>query len=203
MIKKKHMKTQGEIFGIALLFVVIIIGIIVYSQYRALSNVSNENSQQNEEYKILAEGTLNTILKMSTGCKVEAKVDSVEKLIDYCLENDNFYSDIDPQIECSGITKNACAYSLYLLNTTLLHFFNDSSTAITNTPYKLVITIPANSNTFLSNKNISNLGSYNYKDTIINDTNLWDYGYKKAPSGEVSWATSERDIHFEFFLYYR
>jgi len=45
----KEKRGQGEIFGIALFFVIIIIGIIIYGRFAALNNLREDNVQKEEK----------------------------------------------------------------------------------------------------------------------------------------------------------
>lgn len=198
--KKTKIKSQGEIFGIALLFVVIIIGIIVYSQIKNIKSSDETNLQQQGEYKILAESSLNALLKSSTGCEVERGRDSLKDLINYCLENE--YSGIDPEIECDGVTEPACQYVKDYLNESLMIIFN-SSKGVAIIPYEVNLDIPANNLSLMANQKFTNLGTFKHKDTILTEDNRRRLGYKRAPSGLISWATAQRAIEFELYLYYR
>jgi hypothetical protein len=202
---KKKSKSQGEIFGVALLFVIIIIGFIVFTQIKATKDFDNHDPKQEGKYEILAKGTLNTILKTSTGCYVERHSDSIKDLINYCLENDNYYADIDPEIQCGSETYNACEHAITLINYTLRNLYNDSDSPVSlgNIPYKMHMDLPSNQNTYLSNKTFTNLCDFEYKGNQICEEDLSKYGYKRVPSGLISFPTSDRNIKFELFLYYR
>lgn len=192
-------RSQGEIFGIALMFVIIIIGILVYAKIKALNPDRNEDLGQENEYKILAEGTLNTILDLSTGCYVERGKDRTRDIINYCLEYS--FSGTDPIIECKGTTIQACKYSINSINTTLQTLFNDSG--VGKIPFFMSINIPANPNSLLSNKTLTNFGKVQISDTIITEENYRKNNYKRAPSGIKTWATAQRNVEFELYLYYR
>lgn len=197
MMKKR---SQGEIFGLALMFVVIIIGIIVYGQIKSVSNLESEDPQVEGEYKILAEGSLNTILEVSTGCYVERNKDAVKDLVNYCLENE--YAGVDPGITCDSGNVYACSEVIRILNNTMFTLFN-SSEGIGIIPFELYMDVPANNNTLLSNYKFTNFGSFEYKGKIVNESNRRRFAYKRAPSGLISWSTSQRAIDFELYLYYR
>jgi len=199
----KKMKSQGEIFGIALMFVVIIIGIIIYGQIKVL-NPNNENDLKTDgKYSILAEGSLNSILKMSTGCEIERNKDRVLDLVNFCIEN-SYSSDNDPEVYCSdGISYPSCSHVLEILNSSLYGFFNSS--LIGPMLFKLRIELPAEKNNIL-NTNLSNFGSFEYNGKIVNETGKNSYiklKFKKAPSGIRSLDTAKREITFNLALYYQ
>ncbi len=199
-------KSQGEIFGIALLFVVIIVGVLVYSQIKSLSPNRDELSQREAEYEILAQRSLDTILGISTGCIVENGKDTVQDLINYCL--DYTYSGNDPTIECSFSTfeVKSCEYALDILNESLHEIYNnsDSSNALVGSiPFVLNIDLPSNSNSLLSNVTITNFGEIEFRGDKVDFENYRGLSYKKATSGLVTWATSQRNVELELALYYR
>lgn len=197
MIKKK---SQGEIFGIALMFVIIIIGIIVYAQIKKLNPDNAGDELQEGKYKILSEGTLNTVVKLSTGCYVERGKDTVQDLINYCLENS--FSGNNPRFRCSPTNQvYACDESIDILNDTISELFNNKLGGI---PYLLLIDTPANPTSRLHNKTITNFGSIQTPDgNIITEDNYRRLGYKRAPSGLKTWSTAQRNINFELYLYYK
>lgn len=200
-------KNQGEIFGIALMFVVLVIGIIIYGQIKALNPDNSADIKTEGKYKILAEGSLNSILKMDVGCQVERDDRSLRGLLSYCIEN-AYVSDIDPKIICDGnIVHNSCSYSIEILNDTLLNLLNTS--ILGPIPYKLLVSLPHDSSSSL-NVNLTNFGTFKYGNNILVENNpssnqitYRKAGYKRAPSGLRSWATSRRNINFELYLYYR
>lgn len=200
----KNKRSQGEIFGIALMFVVIIVGILVYSQIKALNPDRTDTYQREAEYEILAQRTLNTMLSMSTGCYVERGRDSVKDLVNFCL--DYTYSGNDPTMDCfnNGEEVKVCAYAKDIINTTLVSLYNKSSSSLVGEiPYQMTINVPNNANTKLSNTTFTNFGEITYRGTIIDDSSYRKLGYKKATSGLITWATSQRNVEFELYLYYR
>ncbi|MFW6286166.1 MAG: hypothetical protein ACOC16_03515 [Nanoarchaeota archaeon] len=199
MIKKK--KNQGEIFGVALIFVVIVIGIIVFSQIKVITNVKNYDLDQEERYNILAQGTMDTMLKTSTKCNIERNRDSLKDLINFCIENSNYQMRIDPELMCDGSVEHACAYAKEMIDEILVDLYNNSK--IGYMPYQLNISIKDNTNTYFSNEGFTNLGTFKLYDQVIDTGNLNEYSYKRAPAGLKTWRTSSRDILFEFYLYYR
>lgn len=194
-------KSQGEIFGIALMFVVIIIGIIVYSQVKVLNPNRDADLQSEGEYKILAEGTLNTLLDASTGCYVEQGRDSVMDLVNYCLEFS--FSKSDPEFICDnpiGEVK-ACSHFLSILNNNLNKLFN--SEKLGPIPFELKVEVPQNPNSVLNNRSITNFGNITLLQKNITLDNYRKEGYKRAPSGLKTWATAQRNVNFELYLYYK
>ncbi len=195
-------KSQAEIFGVALMFVVIILGILIYGRIQALKSLNDDDNAQESEYKILAEGTLNSMIKMSTGCYVERNRDTLKDLINYCLDNEFAGNDIE--ITCNDNTHiGACAKSKQIIEHSLNTLYSNSENSIINAPFKLTISMPQNKDAIFNNVTISNFGSFKYNNVIITEDNRRSYKFKRAPSGLISWATSQREINFELYIYYR
>lgn len=202
-------KSQGEIFGIALMFVLIVLGLITYSQFKALDPKRDEDSFAQEEYKLLAQTTLNTIMQSSTSCEVERGKDSIKDLINYCLRNS--FGGPDPQIECEQITVGACSHVEQKIEQTLQKLFtttqnqngDDIDPLIGEIPYEFSIELPQESSAPLNGLQITNLGSFQYKNNIITQTNLRDFGYQRAPSGTFTFSTNYYEIYIDLYLYYR
>ena len=194
---------QGEIFGIALMFVVIVIGIVIFSQIKAISPDKDAEEITKTKYEILAQSSLETILKTSSGCNVDggSGEDTVQDLINVCLARS--YGNNDVQAMCDGNTINICAHSIKLLDDALYNVFNGSDALIANVPFFLEIDLESNSQTVLTSENITNFGDFTYRNTIIDSNNYRKFGYKKASSDLKPWATAQRDIKVVLALYFR
>jgi hypothetical protein len=207
-------KSQGEIFGIALMFVIIIIGIIVYVQIKALQPERTQDLQNQGEYERLAEGSLDSVLELSTGCYIQRGSDSIRDLMNYCLAY-SFNGD-DPEIECFDVRSKdmhkACAYSKELLEKNLDVIF--SSNGVGKIPYQLNIEVPANQDSLLNlptpitnieadNSQTQDIEGFKVRDTPLTKDNYRELGYKKAPSGLKTWSSAQSNVNMELYLYYR
>lgn len=198
-------KSQGEIFGIALIFVLVILGVLFYGKFQTLHNIreSGEDSDASRKHQILSETTLNSLLDMSTGCYVERNRDSLQDLISYCVENSNHLSPLSPgpNITCTsdvGI-QASCAYAITLLNDSLNGFFNDSG--IGKIPFKLVVYMDKSLVGTYMDRNLTNFGD-NFNGRIINESNYRKNRYSRAAPGFRVWPTAKRDVTFELYIYY-
>ncbi len=198
-------KSQGEIFGIALLFVVIIVAIIIFGQMKIFSPQDmSEKSQKREKYEEVAAGTLDSILSMSTGCEVERGKDTIYDLIEFCENN---YYDDDPLISCVDELAGevgACQKTLDVLNKTLFVLFNNEDKGIGKMPFKLIIS--TEDDRLVQKKLISNLtnfGIIKHNNIIINESNYVKLGFNKAPSGLSTKNTVNRNINIELALYFK
>ena len=203
----KLKKSQGEIFGVALMFVLIVIGILVYSQVKALDPQRGESSRTEDEYKLLSETSLVTILQTSTGCYVERDEDTVKDLIDACLENS--FTNYDPTISClNGEDIKPCSRSVEMLETTLYRLFNkteENDALIGGIPFRLKVDVPdAADRTMIKNITITNFGDFTYRGDKVEESSYRSFGYSKAtPDDPITWATSQREILITLALYYR
>ena len=211
---KKNQRSQGEIFGIALFFVIIIIGIIIFGQVKALDQENEKDIITENKFKVISEGALNSILKLSTGCYVERGKDSVQDLINYCLENS--FSGTDTPIECFKgseiVTYNSCEQSIKLLDNSLEGLFNpgEGEEGIGKIPYDLYVNIEKNPNSLLNYEviledhgPITNFGDFQYRQSVLTESNYRKAGFKRVSSGLKTWPTAQGNIILELNLYYR
>ncbi len=209
----KSFKSQGEMFGIALMFVLIVLGLIIYSQVKSLDPQREELSQQEEEYKILAQNTLNTLMKSSSGCVTRGDEDSIKNLINLCIDNSHNYA--DTSVQCDTEDKSACQYAKFLISSKLNRFFNATQSnseeikpLIGEIPFYISFELPNEELfTLLHGFNYSNHKTF-YENTSKlsfedSEKELRKLGYKRAPSGLYTWATSKREFNINLYLHYK
>jgi hypothetical protein len=198
--KKNMKKSQGEIFGIALLFVIIVIGILVYVQAKALNPDREEDLQEDAQYKLLAESSLRSIFEASTNCYVERGDDSLRELVNFCMEFS--FSGSDPSFTCEdGTNIKVCEHVLETLNSSLYELYNTS--LLGPSPFELRLKVPANKNSILDNISLTNFADVKRGEELVTENNYRALGYKRAPSGLLAWATAQQEITAELYLYYR
>lgn len=206
-------KGQGEIFGIALLFVVLIVGIMIYGQFRALNPSLEDQLEVETRSKILAETTIDAIKKVNTGCEVERNRDSLEDLLRYCIENSPVPS-VDPEIQCvdssgSPMTRNSCSYAMEIFKNTLrILFTGDTSSSVEPLIGLIPYSVSFDNSPFEhekihtsdSNPPLDNLEEV---ETGMTFDNYQSYGYKAVSGGFHQITAGRRSIEIEFNLYYR
>lgn len=200
---KRNNRSQGEIFGIALMFVLIILGIIVYGQISSLSPDRDEESAEGLKYTLLAQTALDTIREMSTGCYVERNKDSVSDLIDYCISNS--FGDTDPVIECDHGEEMACEYSARIIDSTLSKLFvntADSDAVIGEIPYTFSIELDYDGAS-LNGLILTEEGSKTEEENEVRKNELRKDRYQRASSGIYVWESSYREVFVDLNLYYR
>ena len=200
---KFNLKSQGEIFGVALLFVLILLGFLLYTQFK---DDTNYDSKKDDSYKILADTTLNSLLKTSSNCYIKRSLGLVEDLVYQCIY-DSFLYNSNPYYSCGSSNKNICSHSKDLINKTLLNLYNTSNFSIGPTPYELRVVIndySGSDNDFpFHNEIYTNFGSVTYLENVITKANYRKYKYKRVSSKPITFKTIAGDIEFELYLYYR
>lgn len=193
-------KSQGEIFGIALLFVVIIIGVIIYGQFQAVKPDRNLDVKKEAEYLILAQSTLNSIKKISTGCQIDSSTDSLEALVSYCMDNSRTQT-TNPKIQCGSEEKDSCSYSIEIINKTLFNLFGNNSPIIGNIPFSVTISTPFYQHRIL-NGTYENLDQIKFRGEILTLENYLQNGFRRVSSGREIIPTQKRAVELILNLYY-
>lgn len=191
-------KSQAEIFGVALLFVVVVLGIIIYGQIKSLNPDDTQENVKALKYNILAETTIDTVLKIGTTCEVERNKDLLIDLIKYCIEND--YNDY---IACDdGYSGSSCTRANEILNESLQNILNTST--IGPFIYDLEVDLPAKRDfDYFGSETYNNFGEIEYKGVKIDINNRKRYGFSKASSGLRSYPTAKRNLDFNLNIYFR
>ncbi len=198
-------KGQGEIFGIALFFVVLIVGIIIYSNIQLLQTSTDEDSFESRQYEILSADALNALKKMSTSCSVEQNKDSLEDLIRYCFDYAST-SQSYPTIVCDdGVERNACEYSFEILNSSLQKLFHNTSSKalVAPIPFSLLITNPEFEHVTWHNKTISNVENFGLSLNRSNESFYLRKQYNRENAGFDIITTGRRSVELTFDVYYR
>ena len=195
-------KLQGEIFGLALLFVVILLGFLLYTQFKD-DRIFDE--KKDETYKTLADSTLNTLLKTSTGCYITRSSDILDDVINQCIRDFQLYSS-EPEYSCEFSTtkQNICAHSKKIINQTLFQLYNSTNFSLGPTPFEFYITMETAPNDIpFKEESYTNFDSVTYRDNIITKANYRQFNYKRVSSKPITFSTIAGNIEFELLLYYR
>lgn len=198
-------KSQGEVFGIALFFVVLIVGIIIYSNVQLLQNSQSDDSFESRQYELLSADALNALKKMSTSCPVEQNKDSLEDLIRYCFDYASTPSS-DPTITCEGgVERNACEHSFMILNKSLQRLFKNTSeeALVAPVPFSLFITNPEFEHVIWHNKTISNVEDFGLSLNRSEDNFYLRKQYNRENAGFDIITTGRRSVELTFDVYYR
>lgn len=202
-------KSQAEIYGVALMFVVVILGVVVYSSWSEKfgQSESKQDLLKKQSYKRLVTNSVYSIMATSTGCIYEGEKDSIFNVIEYCLANSYSGSSYDPQITCmepsSGfVTRPACELSKDLINRTLLNVFNSSE--FLNFPYVFRITTPQNSRSVFYNLSFTNFGEFEFRGERVDESNFLRKGFSNMVSNDKDvYETSQGNLEIVLEVYYR
>jgi hypothetical protein len=193
-------KSQGEIFGVALLFVLIILGILFYSQFASLRSDATADLLIEKQYEILSRGSIDAIMEQSTGCYISRGKDSVSDLLKFCLESS--YSGRDPIFNCiEGETIFACEYSISLINQSLINLYGEDNSIIGEIPYSFRIEVPRNPSSLLNLELSTN--KYRGEKINIGNKEYLRYNMREVSSGVYPLASAQGFVEFELNLYYR
>ena len=188
-------KSQAEMFGIALFFVVIIFGIIIFTNITNLNRIREKDKFKIKEYEILANDLSNALVASSVDCDI--KENTFLEVVEKCVTTKDI-------LTCGGIPISSCDKAVKHLNNTLFYLLNNTieDKGLTNIPFYLEMEEVENKNSKL-NVNITNFGQYNYKGKIINRSNYRKYNFQRqTPEGPIiiKEGGSTVKIYFELYL---
>lgn len=209
-------KSQGEIFGIALFFVVIIVGILIYSQIKASDPLRDQDTQKNKKYSVLAESTVYTLLETSTGCSVTGDDDSLKRLIQYCVQESygtNGCVAITKKCQ-NGATVDVCDYGRKFLEKSLMTLFNstkesnNASIVGKSIPYKFTIQSDKFPNRCYGNVTVTNLGKLaimkNKKPIVLEEDKMLSIGFKRETSQFIAIPVpGNNNLNVELYVWYQ
>ena len=194
-------RAQGEVFGIALFFVVLIIGIIIFATISSMSPDTEVDSFTQRQYSLLATDALNSIKKMSTECEIERGRNSVEDLMRYCFETARSVED-DPLVVCNGDERPACEYSLHLINESLHKFFGEDDALVVSIPFSLSFDAHFEHEVY-SNTTLTNVEDFDMSLDRSDSDHYLRRGYVRENAGFDIISTRRREVEFVFDVYHR
>lgn len=225
---KMNRHAQGEIFGLALLFVLLIFGVIIYAQFKALDPEFNEDSLTTTKYKILSENTLSSLKRMSTPCSVQTGKNSLSDLMRYCMEFSRG-PQYDPELQCdidgSGVQNvPICSYSFNLLSNSIQELLSNQGDGIGMFPFSLHIYNEHLEHEVWHERVITNINDSNYGFTdssefhpllvssqeisyiSLNSSSPNHYlrkGFNRVNAGKDELTSGRNSLELELNLYYK
>jgi hypothetical protein len=198
---------QGEIFGLALVFVILILGIVIYGKYKALHPDIQKNVFKDSQMDVLAKNTLTSVRYLSTGCDLDSEDDSLQNLLAYCFDFTTSESGSNPQIDCGGpTTVNACEYAIEVFNTTLQTFFRKNTTLdktiIAPLPFSLTFYNDRFPLVGVHNVTLTNIEDFGLSLNESNSSYYLKKRWKKANGGFLIIPTTKRPVELLFDIYY-
>lgn len=204
MYKKR---SQGEIFGIMIFFVLLIIGFLLYSEFKVLYSVDEQDVILESEYKLLADSVTQQIKNLEIQCFRDSNIDVIE-LLDYCVDNTglsyNEYS-LTCSVTSTG-TIQTCQGFKNIINDSLHTYFNGtSSTPPIHSSKPFTFRVIPNSDVKYSHLNVtfSNLKDFNLSEDVTNPDYYLRKGYNKISNDLENIPTNQGSFEFEFSFYHK
>jgi len=198
MSKFKRKISQGEIFGMALVFVIILFSLLIYSKVHKASPDNSVFDVKYQELQLLVENSLIATLNMGTDCHVERFSNTVGDLVKYCMMKTYSSANDEAFITCDdGKERDVCAYSLQLINLTLYKFFNSSN--YFDVPFYIYFKTPQSSGSYYDGKNFSNFRWFD--NGKLNLDNLMNKGYLNKVSTRDVYPTAQGPLVIYLNIY--
>lgn len=202
-MKKLFRLSQGEIFGIMLFFVLIIIGFLLYSQFKIVYSSEEQDIILENEYKILVESTMQQIKNTQIQCFKDTQISTID-LLDYCVENTGI-SFSEYEIDCSPqpYIIETCETLVNSINSSLHQLFNGSTPLHSQKPFEFKI-LPSNSLKYSHlNVTLTNMHYFNLS-TNSSDPNYYlRKKYQKISSDFENIPTNQGKFELELSFYHK
>ena len=200
-MKQKSKKSQGEIFGIMIFFVLLIIGFLLYSQFKVVYTSQEQDTILQEEYKILVDSTMKTLKEYEIQCFSNSKISTID-LLQYCVDNTGI-SSFEHQLSCDNFKINSCKTLLNTVDSLLHTFFNSSSALHSQKPFEFTI-IPSNEIKYSHlNVTLSNIKYFNISTNSSNSSYYLRQGYSKISSDFENIPTNQGTFELELIFYHK
>ena len=190
-----HKKSQAEIFGLALFFVILFLAIIIFS---AVSSKKDTylTYQKDLEFDLLGTNTLEALLQKDVNCEISRSNNNLRELLRICVR------DPDETLTCQSGQKNPCQYAKEILKNSASKLFEKSDAVLVNVPYQLTLQLKEDKNHKV-NFNITNLKKYKYLNkTRITRRNYRSYKFQRKTSTS-SIKTTKRQLNVFLEIFYR
>lgn len=187
-------------------FVLIVIGFLLYSQFKVIYSVEEQDVILESEYKLLADASMQQIKNLQIECFRDSQVDVID-LLDYCVENTGLsFSEYDLVCSTPSATLHSCEAFRNIINNTLFALFNGTSTLNpihSSKPFKFTI-IPSNDIKYSHlNTSFSNLKYFNLSENSSNSSYYLRKGYAKISNDLESIPTNQGSFELELSFYHK
>lgn len=196
-------KSQGEIFGIMIFFVLLVLGFFLYSQFKIVYTAEEQDIILENEYKILVDSTMQHIKNSKISCFNNDEISNID-LLNYCVENTGI-SFSTYTIDCSPqpYVIETCQTLLNNINASLHELFNGTSPLHSQKPFEFKI-IPNNDVKYSHlNVTLSNLNSFNLSTNSSNPNYYLRKRYSKISSDFENIPTNQGKFEFELSFYHK
>lgn len=197
-------KSQGEIFGVMIFFVLLILGFYFYSQYQAVYSVEEQDSVFKAETEILVNSVMEQVKRTEIECFTNRGFSGVD-LLQSCVDNTgSAFSEYN--ISCTNPvhTIEVCEAFTNMINTSLYEFFNgtNGNPAIhSSRPFYLQI-IPSSEIRYSHlNKSFDNLEANNLSLNTSSDNYYLRKGYSRISVDLQNIPTNQGKFEFELSFF--
>ena len=197
-------KTQGEIFGVMIFFVLLILGFYFYSQFQAVYSVDEQNSILETESEILVESVMQHIKTAEIQCYSNRGLSGIE-LLQRCVDNTGIaFSEHNISCTAPSYEVEACQAFKNLINSSLYQLFNGTSSqnSLHSSRAFLFTIIPSDDvRYFHLNKSFNNLDSYNLSLDSSDENYYLREGYSKISTDFQNIPTNQGRFEFELSFF--
>ena len=201
-------KSQGEIFGIMLFFVILILGFLLYSEFRSVFTIQQQDAILISENEIIAQSMIEHLKTLRIECYNSRVMDGT-RLLNLCVDNTDLIQKEflitcekgDPPIELE-----VCSTFLDLMNSSLHSLFNGTSEQNPlHSPKAFTLrVIPSNEIRYSHlNVTLDNLHEYELSLNSSDENYYLRRGYSRVSSEFQNIPTNQGRFEFELSFYYR
>lgn len=201
---KNISSSQGEIFGVMIFFVILILGFYLYSQFQAIYSVDEQNSILETETEILVESVMDHIKTAEIQCFSNRGIDGID-LLQYCVDNTGItLSEYNISCTIPSYEIETCQAFRNLINSSLHQLFNGTSTNSalhSSRPFMFTI-IPSNDIRYSHlNRTFTNLAAYNLSLNSSDENYYLREGYSKISTDFQNIPTNQGRFEFELSFF--
>lgn len=197
-------KSQGEIFGVMIFFVLLILGFYFYSQFQAVYSVDEQNSVLQAETEILVESVMQHIKTTEIQCYSNRGLDGVE-LLQRCVDNTGTaFSEHNISCTTPSYEVEVCQAFTNMINSSLHQLFNGSSSQnpLHSSRAFVFTIIPSNDVRYSHlNKSFDNLDTYNLSLNSSESNYYLKEGYSKISTDFQNIPTNQGRFEFELSFF--
>lgn len=204
--KKYFSKSQGEIFGIMLFFVILILGFLLYSEFRTVFTVQQQDAILLSEGEIIAQSMIEHLKTIRIECSEDIITDG-RRLLNLCVDHTGLLQrEHNTTCHIQNLEIEVCSTFLNVMNSSLYSLFNGTSQSqpLHSSKIFTLRVIPSNEIRYSHlNVTLSNLHDH---DLSLNSSESNYYlrrGYSRVSSEFQNIPTNQGGFEFELSFYHR
>ncbi|MFT4244165.1 MAG: hypothetical protein ACMXYB_01775 [Candidatus Woesearchaeota archaeon] len=201
-------KSQGEIFGIMLFFVILILGFLLYSEFRNVFTVQQQDAILISENEIIAQSMIEHLKTLRIECYNSRIMDGTG-LLNLCVDNtDLIQKEISITCEKGNppLELKVCSTFLNLINTSLHSLFNGTSEQNPlHSPKAFALRVIPSNDIRYSHLNVTmdNLQEFELSLNPSDENYYLRKGYSRVSNEFQNIPTNQGRFEFELSFYYR